>query len=342
MTRTREQKKAASKRLTRAVSVACVAATLSLLAACGETGSAPEPDSESREPSVVYEMTLPETKQEPPEPEENTEAAPPDPNPEEDSQQATGGPENNSLTSYGKVVTVERVVDGDTIEVSPVVEGISEVRLIGVDTPETYGGAESFGAEASEFTKQALSGQRVALELDAEKIDPFGRLLAYAYLPSGEMFNETLVEEGYAQVATFPPNVKYVDRFLEAQREARQQNLGLWGLPQGKLCQLADRGNEIGGGCSGSETESAPSESPLRTGTRAQRISVGFRRGGAAYLPCQKMAITTVRILTPGNRSSGFLNKTPPTTTTWMEMATAYRASRCRRMAAVNLTGTCW
>ena len=261
MTRMREQKKAAPKRLTRAVSVACVVATLSLLAACSETGSASDPGSESREPSVVYEMTLETSEETTP---ETTAEASPEPNPEEVARQAADGPESGSLSSYGTVATVERVVDGDTIEVSPAVDGVSEVRLIGVDTPETYGGTEPFGAEASTFTKQALSGQRVALELDAEKIDPYSRLLAYIYLPGGEMFNEMLVEEGYAQVATFPPNVRYTDRFLEAQRQAREANRGLWDLSEDRLCQLADRGNGIGGGCENapSEPESAPEPEP--------------------------------------------------------------------------------
>ena len=70
------------------------------------------------------------------------------------------------------------------------------------------------------------------------------------------MFNETLVREGYAQVATFPPNVKYVDRYLEAQREARAASRGLWGLSAAELCQQTDRDNGIGGGCTGSEPES--------------------------------------------------------------------------------------
>ena len=70
-----------------------------------------------------------------------------------------------------------------------------------------------------------------------QKIDPYGRLLAYVYLPDGEKFNETLLEEAYAQVATFSPNVKYQDRFLKAQREAREANRGLWGLSAGELCQ---------------------------------------------------------------------------------------------------------
>jgi endonuclease YncB( thermonuclease family) len=36
-------------------------------------------------------------------------------------------------------VSVTRVVDGDTIEVSPQVEGTADVRLIGVDTPRSSG-----------------------------------------------------------------------------------------------------------------------------------------------------------------------------------------------------------
>ena len=152
--------------------------------------------------------------------------------------------------------TVTRVVDGDTVEISPSVEGLSTVRLIGVDTPETHGGTQPYGPEASDFTSQRLEGKEVSLELDVQKVDPYGRLLAYVYLPDGQMFNETLLTEGYAQVATFPPNVKYQERFLRAQREAREANRGLWGLSAGELCQQTDRGNGIGGGCSGSELES--------------------------------------------------------------------------------------
>jgi micrococcal nuclease len=55
------------------------------------------------------------------------------------------------------------------------------------------------------------------------------------------MFNGTLAEEGYAQVATFPPNVKYTDCFLEAQREARAANGGVWDLSAKELCQDTDR-----------------------------------------------------------------------------------------------------
>jgi micrococcal nuclease len=171
--------------------------------------------------------------------------------------------------------TVTRVVDGDTIDISPSVSGRSRVRLIGMDTPEVYFGTQPYGPEASAFAKRELEGEEVRLELDIQKVDPYGRLLAYVYLPNGEMFNETLLEEGYAQVATFPPNVKYVDRFLEAQREARAANRGLWGLSAGEICQQTDRGNGIGGGCSGSESESLPA---------SQSASAG--NGGDSNLDC--------------------------------------------------------
>lgn len=168
----------------------------------------------------------------------------------------SNGPNGVGQSEHNAMVTVTRVVDGDTIDISPSVEGRSRVRLIGMDTPEVHFGTQPYGPEASAFKKRELEGEEVGLELDVQKIDHYGRLLAYVYLPDGQMFNEKLLEEGYAQVATFPPNVKYVERFLEAQREAREANRGLWGLSAEGLCQQTDRDNGVGGGCSGSEPES--------------------------------------------------------------------------------------
>lgn len=131
---------------------------------------------------------------------------------------------------------VTRVVDGDTIEVS--LNGKTEkVRLIGVDTPETVHptkGVEPYGKEASDFTKTQLNGQTVSLEFDVQERDHYGRLLAYVWL-GDKLFNEVLAKEGYAQVATYPPNVKYVDRFTASQKEAWENNRGLWGLSPGTV-----------------------------------------------------------------------------------------------------------
>jgi micrococcal nuclease len=121
--------------------------------------------------------------------------------------------------------TVTKNTDGDTLRLS----GIGRVRLIGVDTPEVYGGVECYGREASAFTKRVLPpGTRVSYELGVEERDRYGRALAYVWTADGRFFNQMLVDEGYAQVLTIPPNVEYAKRFLAAQRKARDAGRGLW------------------------------------------------------------------------------------------------------------------
>lgn len=120
---------------------------------------------------------------------------------------------------------VTKNTDGDTLRLS----GIGKVRLIGVDTPEVYGGVECYGREASAFTERVLPpGTRVTYRLGVEPRDRYGRALAYVWLRDGRFFNEMLVDRGYAQVLTIPPNVDYADRFLKAQRRARSGERGLW------------------------------------------------------------------------------------------------------------------
>lgn len=133
-------------------------------------------------------------------------------------------------------VQVLDVVDGDTLKVMWAGQSVS-LRLIGVDTPETVHPTEPvgcFGPEASAFTRQMIerAGWRALLEKDVSETDQYNRLLRYVWLPhpDGTRFlNEELVAQGYAQVVTFPPDVKYTDLFLERQREARENGRGLWG-----------------------------------------------------------------------------------------------------------------
>ena len=128
------------------------------------------------------------------------------------------------------IYKVLRVVDGDTIEID--YKGAKEkVRLIGVDTPESVHpdankNIES-GKTASNYTKDLLDGKNITLEFDVQQKDKYGRLLAYVYL-DGEMINKKLLAEGYAKLATYPPNVKYVEEFTKIQKEARENKKGLW------------------------------------------------------------------------------------------------------------------
>jgi micrococcal nuclease len=126
--------------------------------------------------------------------------------------------------------TVTQVHDGDTIKTS--FRGdIITVRLIGVDAPElvgpNYSSAQCFANRATQFATRVLDGQRVRLELDADKVDRYGRTLAYVWV-GDRLFNEQLVRGGFAIVATFPPNVSYLERFRSAQRDARAHDRGLW------------------------------------------------------------------------------------------------------------------
>ncbi len=135
----------------------------------------------------------------------------------------------SAVGDHAATVTVSRVVDGDTVEISPGINGIKDIRLIGMDTPETVDPGEEvepLGPEASSFATDSLAGQSVGLEFDVEREDQYDRLLAYVYL-GGEMFNEVLVEEGLAQAYPYEPNTRYEGRFAAAQDEARAAGLGI-------------------------------------------------------------------------------------------------------------------
>jgi micrococcal nuclease len=129
---------------------------------------------------------------------------------------------------------VLRVVDGDTIVVDRG-QGPERVRYIGMDTPETVHPdrpVEWMGREASAANRAMVEGREVVLERDVSETDRFGRLLRYVWVRDGDVWqlvNLALVAAGFAQVVTYPPDVKYVDAYLAAQTAARDEGRGLWG-----------------------------------------------------------------------------------------------------------------
>jgi micrococcal nuclease len=130
-------------------------------------------------------------------------------------------------TPTERTAAVQRVVDGDTVRLT----GLGSVRLIGIDTPEVYGGrVECFGPEASAFAKRVLRpGTRVRYRVGAEARDRYGRLLAYVWLRDGRLFNALLAERGYATTLTIPPNDDLAPRFRAAEERARRRHRGMWG-----------------------------------------------------------------------------------------------------------------
>ena len=154
--------------------------------------------------------------------------------------------------SGSEEVRVTRAVDGDTLEISPDVDGHTDVRLIGVDAPESAIPGETpqpLGKDAAAFTSRALEGRTVVLTFDEELVDPYERLLAYARLPRADhTHNERLVRLGLAQVAIFEPNDALASELYAAQDAAQTPSSGIWSLPTRQQCRLADRGNGIGEG----------------------------------------------------------------------------------------------
>lgn len=137
-------------------------------------------------------------------------------------------------------ILVTRVIDGDTLQL----ESGERIRLIGIDTPEMHASDKLYrdsqrskqdvrmikelGRRAYEFTKNLVENKRVSLEFDVERHDKYNRVLAYVYLKDGTFINAEIVKQGYANLMTVPPNVKYADLFLKLYQEARENRRGLW------------------------------------------------------------------------------------------------------------------
>jgi len=192
----------------------------------------------------------------------------------------------NHIQSLGLIAaTVSRVVDGDTLELS---DG-SKVRLIGVNTPESTNRTETFGKEASNYTRSKLEGQQIYLQKDVSETDRYGRLLRVVWLdiPTNDMdeneirskmFNADLVINGYAEPSTYPPDVKYAEYFRQFAREARTNGTGLWAYgengttkgdfdSQGSTASSSSGSSSSNGNSSSSNTPSAPSAPATSGGT---------------------------------------------------------------------------
>lgn len=168
-------------------------------------------------------------------------------------------PGNHGPSQPGNLetATVAAVVDGDTIELA---DG-RRVRYIGINTPERD---QPYYKEATDANRQLVEGRRVQLEFDVETFDQYGRTLAYIWV-EGTLANWEVVNRGFANVFTVPPNVKYEGALRRAEQDAREAGRGLWAgsdvalkiihiqadapgddreNPNGEWIEIANQGNE--------------------------------------------------------------------------------------------------
>ena len=138
------------------------------------------------------------------------------------------------LPPDGQPVAGASVVDGDTL----FLDCGFRVRLLGVNTPETKHPdreAEPLGPKAFAFTDSLVQRGPVTLEYDRERLDNYRRVLAYVYLPDGRMLNLELIRNGMSPaIVTFPIRSDRRRVFLEAEREAQRNGVGIWSLPEWK------------------------------------------------------------------------------------------------------------
>jgi micrococcal nuclease len=129
---------------------------------------------------------------------------------------------------------VVRVIDGDTIVVD--VRGTEyHVRYIGMDTPEPgqSGAPQPMALEATAANEALVGGKTVILEKDVSETDRYDRLLRNVWVERDGtlvLVGLELVRTGFANVLTYPPDVRYADLLTTAVAEARGQAVGLWAV----------------------------------------------------------------------------------------------------------------
>lgn len=167
-----------------------------------------------------------------------------DGNEDSETDSSTNGP--SSGTEW--TVTVERVIDGDTIEVRFPNGEVDTVRLLGVDTPETYGQSDptdfegipdntagddwlaNWGDQATAFATEELADREVRIEVDpqADRRGSYGRLLVYVYTDGETSFNRELLDRGLARL--YDSEFSKRSAFESAESRAQREDVGLWGF----------------------------------------------------------------------------------------------------------------
>lgn len=128
---------------------------------------------------------------------------------------------NNALTEFldeSEFGVVERVIDGDTIEV-----GNESVRLLGINSPER---GQKYYLEAKDYLENLVLNETIILEFGKEKTDRYRRKLAYIYL-NNQNINELLIREGFANPYFPSGRDTHYKEFISTWKECIDKNINL-------------------------------------------------------------------------------------------------------------------
>jgi endonuclease YncB( thermonuclease family) len=125
--------------------------------------------------------------------------------------------------------TISSVYDGDTVRF----KNGQRVRLLGINAPEInsrYRSGEVGGPAAKRWLKKKLAGKTVLVEYDQQRRDKYQRQLVHLFLLDGEHINAAMIATGLVSSLVVPPNLRYADSLIKAEKQASLQKKGIWAL----------------------------------------------------------------------------------------------------------------
>jgi endonuclease YncB( thermonuclease family) len=133
-------------------------------------------------------------------------------------------------SAFGKSIegVVTYVSDGDTLWVRTAEHRKLKVRLYGIDAPEVRHRdkpGQPFGREAATALRSKVRGEHVSVEV--RDIDQYGRLVGIVRF-EGRDINLEMVNEGWAWAYRAYLERPYASEYIEAEKKARADRLGLW------------------------------------------------------------------------------------------------------------------
>lgn len=176
---------------------------------------------------------------------------------------------NDDATPVNLLYMVNRVIDGDTVEI--LIDGQPQsLRVIGVDTPETVDprrSVECLGVEAKARANEILAGQSIYLQLDPSQDDRdrYGRLLRHIILADGRNYGLEIIGQGYGHEYTYNQPHAYQAEFRKAEAEAREAGRGLW-APGVCVEESSQNGSMADDGSMSNRDTSDPEDTDLAPG----------------------------------------------------------------------------
>lgn len=127
-------------------------------------------------------------------------------------------------------VTIQSVIDGDTVRLTEPFLGATSVRLVNIDAAELGGSTQEPWARAARETLAALlpAGTGVRILAGPDPLDSFGRVLGIVVRSDGMDVNRELIRRGQVVTYFIWPNAERVFEYRSAQIEAQAAGRGIW------------------------------------------------------------------------------------------------------------------